>query len=669
MKPGDTLAQGKYTLLRKLRSSGMAEVWLARQHGTEGFAKDIVIKRILPHLAEDEKLVTMFLDEARIAAHLNHPNVVQIFDLGNEGRNYFIAMEYIRGYDIEQIQEQLKQRNMPFPIEIGVQIVSDTCLGLAYAHDCKTPDGAPMQVVHRDVSPQNILVSETGVVKLIDFGIAKARTSSTRTQVGHTKGKICYMSPEQMMARELDRRSDIFSLGVVMYEAICNTKPFDGDNLLTCYHNLKRGINEPRSCRPDIPTALAQIMQKALAYDREERYPTATALRYELQRYLNAEGISIGPEHLADFLTWLFAPPESTQFVFDLPRKSPMQSSASQSKRGEQLPSIPPLNLDLDDEITTHTAPPFIDPKMYRPAPPKAPQSSQAAYVAPLNSPRTYQNPVPPNSPARNAPLSANIEEERTVANQDPFSGYSIGVPPSLKSPHLTPAHPLSVAFNQTGPEIGTPMVFEDELVDPYQPRKAKKRSRSTSILFLLLPLFLLGGAFAGAYFSGLFETNPPNSSPPKIANISDAGSPEFAHTDLKSHILSVAAPDNDTKTDSAEHHSTNTQPKPPPKRPQIEKPKPRLRPKPRPRATSYRAVVISIDVGYNAVVSINGGEYIKLPMLKQIRLSTGRKHRFFFLWSNGSETLHYDFRPGRGIKELYCRIRGSNVSCVKRDI
>lgn len=321
MKPGEIFAQGKYTLIRKLRSSGMAEVWLARQHGTEGFAKDVVIKRILPHLAEDEKLVTMFLDEARLAANLNHPNVVHIFDLGSDGQNYFIAMEYIRGHDLEQIQEQLKLRHIPFPVELAAQIVSNTCLGLAYAHDCKTADGSPMQVVHRDVSPQNILVSETGVVKLIDFGIAKARTSSTRTQVGHTKGKICYMSPEQMMARELDRRSDIFSLGVVLYEMCCGAKPFDGDNLLACYHKLKQGIVDPREHRPDIPHHLAEIIKKSLAYDREERFPTATAFRYELQRYLNQEGVSIGPEHLADFLLWLFSPPDSTQFVFEFPRK------------------------------------------------------------------------------------------------------------------------------------------------------------------------------------------------------------------------------------------------------------------------------------------------------------------------------------------------------------
>ncbi|MCB9637994.1 MAG: serine/threonine protein kinase [Myxococcales bacterium] len=512
MKPGETFAHGKYTLLRKLRSSGMAEVWLARQHGTEGFAKDVVIKRILPHLAEDDKLVTMFLDEARIAANLNHANVVHIFDLGNDGENYFIAMEYIRGYDIEQICEQLKSRNTSFPIEYAVRIIADTCLGLGYAHDCTTADGTPMGVVHRDVSPQNILVSHTGVVKLIDFGIAKARTSSSRTQVGHTKGKICYMSPEQMMARELDRRSDLFSTAVVLYEMLCSTKPFDGDNLLACFHKLmKEGIPAPREIRHDIPPRLEAILMKGLAKDREERYPTAAAFRYEMEGFLRELGISVGPEHLADFLKWLFTPPESTQVVLDVPRVMPMSP----------MP---------------HTAP-LSNPHL--PAPMISTQDRISAVNRPITGPNlpTGHN-LTPSAPSMGSGFglgAAEVTVMDDLARQEPQFGFeptdiapNPTQGPSFLSQYSSPQMAAPGSSHYTGPELGLPMELEDE--NPYAHRRRDNGGGGGVWIWALFGFVLLTGAAIAAHYMGWLPggqpAGVPTPAPPTFRAIATRNTP-----------------------------------------------------------------------------------------------------------------------------------------------
>lgn len=634
MKPGETFAQGKYTLIRKLRASGMAEVWLARQHGTEGFAKDVVIKRILPHLAEDNKLVTMFLDEARIAANLNHPNVVQIFDLGNDGYNYFIAMEYIRGHDIEQIQDQIKQRRLQFPIELAVQMVSNTCLGLAYAHDCKTADGTPMQVVHRDVSPQNILVSEAGVVKLIDFGIAKARTSSTRTQVGHTKGKICYMSPEQMMARELDRRSDIFSLGIVMYEMLCGIKPFDGDNLLACYHKLKQGIPDPRTHRSELSPELAGLMMKALAYDREDRYPTATALRYELQRYLSTQGMAIGPEHLSDFLTWLFAPPDSTQFVFDFPKNKPAVATP---------PPQAPSTVVNDSPLPTVVSPLSSTQdyrQRYTPAPSSANHNHVNHTLSGRQEPQTIQSQPFMQSPVTGPEI---VFDDATFADDSPIS---LGATPGLVS-------------HNTGPELGVPLSLDSGMGRPYTSTRRRRNKKTNPILFLL-PLLLLAGGAGAAYYIGLFETQSNASNKNSIAKakppaLPDAGTPAVPER--------RAVPEPKPAVEKK---------RPRPRKRVLRRPKKRQRRIKRRRTVRrryYRSIILHVNKKHSAIVTVNGGSYKRLPMIRPIRVRANRRHRFLFIWSKGRSRKSFRVRKGRGILEISCKIRGSRMSCQKKNI
>ena len=238
---------GKYQLLRKLATGGMAEVWLAQQTGIEDFRRSVVIKRILPHLAEDAEFVQMFLNEAKIAARFSHPNIAQIFDLGRENGSYFIAMEYVHGEDLGRIMRKAWSAGQWLTKPLALRIIAEACQGLFYAHErVDESTGRPLRVVHRDVSPQNILVSFEGSVKLVDFGIAKAADQASLTRSGAIKGKFAYMSPEQASGKPLDHRSDIFALGLVLYELLTGVRPIKRENdLATLQAALECAIDAP----------------------------------------------------------------------------------------------------------------------------------------------------------------------------------------------------------------------------------------------------------------------------------------------------------------------------------------------------------------------------------------------------------------------------------------
>ena len=206
----------------------MAEVFKAKRSGVEGFEKIVAMKRILPHLSDNKEFVDMFVDEAKMVAGLTHPNIVQIFDLGRIDTSYYIAMEYVHGRDLRTILRRAKEKGLRMPLDLCLRIVSQVCSALEYAHRKKDERGRPMEIVHRDVSPQNILISFEGEVKLTDFGIAKAATKASTTDRGALRGKLLYMSPEQAWGRPMDRRSDVFSLGIVLYEMMTDKKPFLG---------------------------------------------------------------------------------------------------------------------------------------------------------------------------------------------------------------------------------------------------------------------------------------------------------------------------------------------------------------------------------------------------------------------------------------------------------
>ncbi|MGB9599635.1 MAG: serine/threonine protein kinase, partial [Myxococcota bacterium] len=235
----------------------MAEVFKAKAYGVEGFEKLVAIKRILPNIAEDEEFITMFIDEAKIAVQLNHANIAQIFDLGKIEDTYFIALEYVYGKDLRAIFERLRKRGEIMPIPVACYIITQVCEGLDYAHRKKDSMGRDLNIVHRDVSPQNILVAYEGDVKVIDFGIAKAANKASKTQAGILKGKFGYMSPEQVRGLPLDRRSDIFSLGIIFYEILTGERLFVGESDFSTLEKVRNvEIMPPTAYNRNIPESL-----------------------------------------------------------------------------------------------------------------------------------------------------------------------------------------------------------------------------------------------------------------------------------------------------------------------------------------------------------------------------------------------------------------------------
>jgi len=281
----------------------MAEVYKAIEHGVEGFERTVAVKRILPHIAEDDEFITMFKDEAKIAGQLTHGNIAQIYNLGQQEDSFYIAMEYVAGKDVRSIFTRCAQSKKPMPVAQGCFIVMKVCEGLDYAHNKKDKHGRHLNIIHRDVSPPNILVSYEGEVKLIDFGVAKAAGRVSKTQAGILKGKFGYMSPEQVRGMQLDRRSDVFSLGVCLYEVLTGTRLFQGDTDFATLEKVRSvDVPPPTSRNPEIPPELEVVVMKALSGEPETRYQSAMELHDGLQAFLFKSGMHYSRNDLAAWM-------------------------------------------------------------------------------------------------------------------------------------------------------------------------------------------------------------------------------------------------------------------------------------------------------------------------------------------------------------------------------
>ena len=300
---------GKYTLLRSLAKGGMAELFLALQKSVAGFEKLIVIKRILPSMNQDKAFIEMLLHEARIAATLSHPNIVQIFDVGQADGLYFIAMEHVHGEDIRSVVRQMKTMSVPeFPLEHALAIALGMCAGLTYAHEKPDLDGTPLGIVHRDISPQNVVITFSGDVKIVDFGIAKSDTKMAGdTKSGKLKGKVPYMSPEQARGEQIDARSDIFATGVMLFELTTGKRLFKGaSEFETLKLICEREYPRPSQIRPAYPPGLERIVMKSLAKDRNERYQSAREMQADLEQFVREERIPVSNIALSQFMGGLF---------------------------------------------------------------------------------------------------------------------------------------------------------------------------------------------------------------------------------------------------------------------------------------------------------------------------------------------------------------------------
>ncbi|MEM6994933.1 MAG: serine/threonine-protein kinase [Myxococcota bacterium] len=300
---------GGYDLLRRLGAGGMAEVHLARHNAIEGFQKLVVLKQILPHLSRDRHFVRMFLGEARVAALLDHPNIVQVFDLGREEDDYYFTMEFVYGENLTGLLKAIRKSGMVLPLEHAVTIARGAACGLHYAHERVGFDGRPLGIVHRDVSPTNVMITYEGGVKVADFGIAKVITRTDVTRAGIRKGKVPYMSPEQCRADQIDRRSDIFSLGIVMYEMLTGDRLFDGDNEFGVMNTIVNGtIAPPSTKRAGLPKELDRIIGRALTRDKSKRYQTARELQLELEAFAREANLRAQESALGELMHHLFRP-------------------------------------------------------------------------------------------------------------------------------------------------------------------------------------------------------------------------------------------------------------------------------------------------------------------------------------------------------------------------
>jgi len=297
----------RYHVVSKIAAGGMAEIFLALQKGEQGFQKPVVLKRILPALARDTAFVRMLVDEAHIASTLNHSNLVQVLDLGKSGDQYFLVLEFVDGWSLEQIRRRALAAKVKIPTPLALYIVSALCRGLAYVHT-RERNGKPLGIIHRDVTPQNVLISQHGEVKLADFGIAKAVGKSERSATGVIKGKFAYMSPEQSQARPLDARSDIFSVGTVLYLLTTGKKPFDGPTDTDVIMQVRRAKPaKPSTVVKDMHADVERVINRALRADPDRRWQTAEQMADKIDAILIKLGQPSGPAPLKRWLETLSA--------------------------------------------------------------------------------------------------------------------------------------------------------------------------------------------------------------------------------------------------------------------------------------------------------------------------------------------------------------------------
>ncbi|MBL8952205.1 MAG: serine/threonine protein kinase [Myxococcaceae bacterium] len=341
---------GAYTLLAELGEGGMAQVFLARKSGPGGFAKLHVIKRILPALGKEPEFVQMFLDEARLAARFEHPNVVQVYSLGDAEGSLYLEMEYLAGQSVAGLVREAVRQGVSVPPTFSARIVADACDGLHYVHDFREVDGTPLNIVHRDVSPQNLFVTYEGRVKLLDFGVAKAATTLTKTRTGSVKGKVSYMAPEQCRGEIVDRRADVFALGVVLTELIGGKRVFKHENEFALIRQLSLG-EYPKPSEmgfASAPPELLAVCDRAMAFRREDRFATCAELKAQLDVWL-ATAPASGPAQVAALMGQLFKDDIALRQQVLMARddsaevfqKLPQETSGNKS-----LPSLGPLALE-----------------------------------------------------------------------------------------------------------------------------------------------------------------------------------------------------------------------------------------------------------------------------------------------------------------------------------
>ncbi len=352
---------GRYRLLRKLAVGGMAEVYLAQATGADAVARPIVLKRMLPRFTGEDAFVQMFLDEAELAASLHHPNLCQVFDIGSQVGNHFFTMEYAHGRDARHLLKRL-HRARHLPLDALLTIAIGACQGLHYAHTRRDQRGMPLGIVHRDISPSNLVLTYDGFVKIVDFGVAKLGDRDRHARLGPLKGKLAYMSPEQFHGLEVDHRSDLYSLGVVMWELASGRRLFRGTSEQDIAEQITIvGVPSATVGRPDCPAKLDRIIARCVDLDRDQRYESALDLQCDLETFARDARLTASPRSLARVMTDLFPegtgepqPPSRPRQLArgtDSPKRVPTEPSSPSTASFDDLRERAPTTA-ISDEIT-----------------------------------------------------------------------------------------------------------------------------------------------------------------------------------------------------------------------------------------------------------------------------------------------------------------------------
>lgn len=304
--PGTLL--GRYRVIRRIAAGGMAEVYLAKPEGSGDYSRPVALKLVLPHLAEDPQFVALFEHEARIALRVGHPNIAQVFELARTVDELFLVMEFVDGHTLQRL---LGESQGPLPLACALSILVHTCAAIHHAHEATNEDGSPLHLVHRDISPSNVMVRHDGVVKVVDFGIAKALSETGLTKTGSLKGKAGYMSPEQCAGKELTRVSDVFNLGILLYETTTGQRAFAGSNIFSVMNKIVDGrYTRPSKVVPDYPPELEAIVQRVLSLDPAQRHETALALREDLEAFARTQALGLSEQPVAAWIEDRLGPPE-----------------------------------------------------------------------------------------------------------------------------------------------------------------------------------------------------------------------------------------------------------------------------------------------------------------------------------------------------------------------
>lgn len=511
---------GRYRLLAKLAVGGMAELFLARQKGVGGFSKTVVIKCVLPYLAQDQDFVAMFLSEARLAAHLNHSNVVQIFDIGCIDGIYYMAMEYIAGQNLREITRKLYRQlgdEAPPPYAELASIFAQAAAGLDYVHKAKDDNHQPLQLVHRDISPNNIVVSYDGQVKIVDFGVAKARNQERQTEVGVLKGRLSYMSPEQVSGFDLDGRSDIYSLGIVLYELTTNRRLFRRKSEPETIQALLHGpVPSPTHFYPDYPPELEAILMKMLERSPDARYQTASEVQTDLLKFLASQQKFLGAQDISTLLVDLFEEekgnaesgtfeqPITTQDLINLSRGSyrVIQDASLQHAYSGNV-SLPPGYVASTPPGAWPAGTGQFHPGA--PSPPgPVPLSPNASVILGPQQPAI----TAPYAPPFEAPsYTPDDQDDPTIAGTLSSEGLSPSPTPEEEVEEATTV--LTSESSVPEPSVPEPLVGEDSFTD-HRPSTLSHSSESSSSgkgwVWVVVLLLLASGGVAGAVSMGWIQ-------------------------------------------------------------------------------------------------------------------------------------------------------------------